>query len=63
DIFNGMCGYRGYYTDQAMAHFDNNRLHTELKENNRKRRKEAGRVLMQNDDEEEDNDAIIDGAD
>ncbi|CAF4668239.1 unnamed protein product, partial [Rotaria sp. Silwood2] len=63
DIFNVMCGYRGYYTDQAMVHFDNNRLHTESKENNRKRRKEAGRVLMQNDDEEEDNDSIIDGAD
>ncbi|CAF4343104.1 unnamed protein product [Rotaria sp. Silwood2] len=63
DTFNVMCGNRGYYTDQALVHFDNNRLHTESKENNRKRRKEAGRVLIQDDDEEEDNDAIIDGAD
>ena len=45
-----MCGYRGYYTDQAMIHFDNNRLHTESKENNRKRRKEVDRVPQQNDD-------------
>ncbi|CAF2204978.1 unnamed protein product [Rotaria magnacalcarata] len=63
DIFNIMCGYRGYYTDQAMVHFDNSRLHTESKENNRKRRKEADRIPIQNDDDEEDNDAIIDGAD
>ncbi|CAF4182675.1 unnamed protein product, partial [Rotaria magnacalcarata] len=59
DIFNIMCGYRGYYTDQAMVHFDNSRLHTESKENNRKRRKEADRIPIQNDDDEEDNDAII----
>ena len=36
-----------------MIHFDNNRLHTESKENNRKRRKEAGRVLHQNDDDDD----------
>ncbi len=45
-----MCGYRGHYTDQAMIHFDNNRIHTESKEMNRKKRKEAGRVLQSNDD-------------
>ncbi|CAF3351867.1 unnamed protein product [Rotaria sp. Silwood2] len=63
DIFNVMYGYRGYYTDQSMIHFDNNRLHTETKENNRKRRKAAARVLIQNDDEEENNDTIINRVD
>jgi len=46
-----MCGYRGYYTDRAMTHFDNNRLHSESKTNNRKRRKEAGRVVQKNIDD------------
>ncbi|CAF5046096.1 unnamed protein product, partial [Rotaria sp. Silwood1] len=50
DLFNNICGYRGHYTDQAMIHFDNNRLHPESKECNRKRRKEAGRVVQQNED-------------
>ncbi|CAF2047892.1 unnamed protein product [Rotaria magnacalcarata] len=62
NIFNIMCRYHGYYTDQAMVHFDNSRLHTESKDNNRKRRKDAGRIPVQNDDDEKDNDAIIDGA-
>ncbi|CAF1188468.1 unnamed protein product [Rotaria sp. Silwood1] len=63
DILNDMCGYRGYYTDQAMIHFDNSRLHTESKENNRKRRKENSRPLVQNDEKEQDNDATFDDID
>lgn len=56
DLFNAVCGYRGHYTDQAMIHFDNNRLHTESKEMNRKKRKEASRVAPQNDDNDETSD-------
>ena len=46
-----------------MIHFDNSRLHTESKENNRKRRKEAGHEMVQNDETEEDNDEIADDID
>ena len=56
DLFNAVCGYRGYYTDQAMIHFDNNRLHSESKIMNRKKRKEASRVVPQNDDNGETSD-------
>ena len=52
NLLNAECGYRGHYTDQAMIHFDNNRLHTESKEMNRKKRKEANRIVQQNDDDE-----------
>ncbi|CAF1077732.1 unnamed protein product [Rotaria sordida] len=55
DLFNNICGYRGHYTDQAMIHFDNTRLHTESKENNRKRRKEAGRDVQKNVDNDQTN--------
>jgi hypothetical protein len=50
DLFNNICGYRGYYTDQSLIHFDDNRLHTESKENNRKLRKQADRVVQQDAD-------------
>ncbi|CAF3486716.1 unnamed protein product [Rotaria sp. Silwood1] len=50
DLFNNMCGYRGYYTNQAMIHFDNSRLHSESKASNRKTRKEAGRDVQKNVD-------------
>ena len=36
-----MCGYRGYYTNQAMEYFGKSRLHTEAKENRRKPRQQA----------------------
>ncbi|CAF3794361.1 unnamed protein product [Rotaria sp. Silwood1] len=60
DVFNAMCGYQGYYTDQAMIHFDNSRLHTESKESNRKKRKQTGHVLLQNNRKEEDSEIIDD---
>ncbi|CAF1421111.1 unnamed protein product [Rotaria sordida] len=53
DLFNNMCGYRGYYTDQAMIHFDNSRLHSESKTSNRKTRKEAGRDVQKNVDNDQ----------
>ena len=43
-----MCGYRGYYTDEPMIHFDNSRLHSEPKTNNRKTRKKAARDVQKN---------------
>ncbi|CAF1660373.1 unnamed protein product, partial [Adineta ricciae] len=48
NLLNAECGYRGHYTEQAMIHFDNSRLHTESKEMNRKKRKEASRIVQQN---------------
>ncbi|CAF3361073.1 unnamed protein product [Rotaria sp. Silwood2] len=63
NLFNNISGYHGYYTDQAMIHFDNNRLHTESKENNRKRRKEAGRVLDKNGQTNYSNNALGDDND
>ena len=70
DLFHNMCGYRGYYTDQAMIHFDNSRLHSESKINNRKTRKEATRDAQKNVDNDRrnnrknasgDDDKTIDG--
>ncbi|CAF4350274.1 unnamed protein product, partial [Rotaria sp. Silwood2] len=58
DLFNVVCGYRGYYTEQAMINLDNNRLHTESKEMNRKKRKEVSRMSQQNDEKSDDDEQI-----
>ena len=50
DLFHSMCGYRGYYIDQAMIHFDSSHLHSELKINNRKTREEAAGGVQKNVD-------------
>ncbi|CAF4076827.1 unnamed protein product, partial [Rotaria sordida] len=63
DLFNNMCGYRGYYTDQAMIHFDNSRLHSESKTSNRKSRKEAGRDVQKNVDNDQTNNNNASGND
>ncbi|CAF1154630.1 unnamed protein product [Rotaria sordida] len=55
DLFNNICGYRGHYTNQAMIHFDNSRLHSESKTNNRKTRKEADRGVQKNVDNDQTN--------
>ncbi|CAF1397743.1 unnamed protein product [Rotaria sordida] len=55
DLFNNICGYRGHYTNQAMIHFDNSRLHSESKTNNRKTRKEADRSVQKNVDNDQTN--------
>ncbi|CAF3887909.1 unnamed protein product, partial [Rotaria sp. Silwood1] len=58
DLFNLVCGYRGYYTEQAMINLDKNRLHTESKEMNRKKRKEVSRMSQQNDEKSDDDEQI-----
>ncbi|CAF1415536.1 unnamed protein product [Adineta steineri] len=49
DLLDIVCGYFGFYAQQAMIYLDNNRLHTESKESNRKRKKEASRTSQKND--------------
>ena len=65
DLFHNICGYRGYYTDQAIIHFGNNRLHSESKTG-----KEAARDVQKNVDNDRrnnrkyvsgDDDKTIDG--
>ncbi|CAF4208516.1 unnamed protein product, partial [Rotaria sordida] len=55
DLFNNICGYRGYYTNQAMIHFNNSHLHSESKTNNRKTRKEGDRGVQKNVDNDKTN--------
>ena len=50
DLFNAVRDYHGHYREEAMIHFDNNRLHSESKQAIRRRKKEAGRIAQQNDD-------------
>ncbi|CAF1658170.1 unnamed protein product, partial [Rotaria magnacalcarata] len=54
EIFHGMCGYRGSYTNRAMESFNKSRLHTEAKEFNRHEKTASARTTSSNDDKKDD---------
>jgi hypothetical protein len=54
-IFEKLCGYTGFYTENIMISFDNDRLHTANKEDMRKQRKLINLTGTNNDTSEEDN--------
>jgi len=54
-IFSKLCGYTGFYTENIMISFDNERLHSAKKEHMRKQRKLVNLSATNIDTSEEDN--------
>jgi hypothetical protein len=62
-IFEELCGFIGFYTENILISFDNERLHTSNKEHRRKQMKLKKFDAKNNDTNEEDNTNVSDADD